>query len=203
MLIKPAEYMTPDPRFKSWVKLLTSKSSIDISKDGGFALVAPVLPFDASYTLLPNQFLLMAAQHGTRSKQQYNHVLLHLDDTGRLNEIDKEDLLSAYVDADESDSDNEYYYAVAQYCTECFEDSSHQVNPETVDVNAVGLTQIKTRVLIDELESRIASDDCDIVSYLAGMIENLNDSQLIEFVVNRGYAIVNKNGEEDNTDPFE
>ena len=81
MLIKAADCLESDSRFKRWCKLIRSAADVDLSKKGGYALTAPFCKWSDTVAIGAGQFLVCSAETGSRAHHGYSYALV--DETGK------------------------------------------------------------------------------------------------------------------------
>lgn len=68
-----------DKRFRSWAKLVTDPSHIDLSKTNGYALTGPWAKFGDTIALKPGEFIVAAAEVGSVRTHPYDYSLITTD----------------------------------------------------------------------------------------------------------------------------
>jgi len=109
-----------DSRFKRWGKTVRSSSDIDLTKNNGYALTSPFLNWGSVEVMQPGQYVVLAAEVGTRAHHNYKYALCRVTESG-LERVDDEALVAMKANVDIPE---EYrakamaspLYAYALYC---------------------------------------------------------------------------------------
>ena len=109
-----------DSRFKSWGKVVRSVADVDLTKNNGFALTAPFVRWGSVEVMQPGQYVVLAAEVGTRAHHNYEYALCRVTENG-LERVDDEALVAMKANVDIPE---EYrakamaspLYAYALYC---------------------------------------------------------------------------------------
>jgi len=100
MIVRPADFLKCDPRFKHWGKVFTAKD-FNEDKDNGYAIGGRFVRWDDNVALNAGEFLVVAAETGSRGKHSYDYKLVICGPTARV--IEPEDpLWKEYISKRES-----------------------------------------------------------------------------------------------------
>ena len=69
-----------DRRFKQWGKVIRSSEHIDLGKTRGYSITGPWVKWGQSISLKEGQFLIAAAQSGSRNHHSYEYLFLTVKD---------------------------------------------------------------------------------------------------------------------------
>jgi hypothetical protein len=86
MIVKPSNFLKYDSRFKHWGKSFNA-NDFDESKEKGYALGGKFVPWNSSVALGPGQFLVVAAETGSRANHSYEYALVIGGDDAKV--VDK------------------------------------------------------------------------------------------------------------------
>ena len=75
MIVKPADFLKCDARFKHWGKVFTAKD-FDEKKDNGYAIGGKFVRWGDSVSLNAGEFMVCAAETGSRGKHSYDYALV-------------------------------------------------------------------------------------------------------------------------------
>jgi hypothetical protein len=78
MITSPSNYLKNDSRFKSWAKV-ASKSQVDLSQTGGYAIGGQWVEWNDSVSLDSGEYLVVAAETGSRANHYYSYRLINGD----------------------------------------------------------------------------------------------------------------------------
>lgn len=73
-VITPRDYVGFDHRWRQWAKTITSATDIDLSKQGGWALVAEFAQFSGSVALSPGDVLVVGSETGSHRYHSYEYA---------------------------------------------------------------------------------------------------------------------------------
>jgi len=90
MIVKPADFLKCDARFKHWGKVFTAKD-FDENKDNGYAIGGKFVRWGDNVSLNAGEFMVCAAETGSRGKHSYDYKLVVGGPTARV--IEPEDPL--------------------------------------------------------------------------------------------------------------
>lgn len=117
------DWLQNDSRFKSWGKTILQDSDLDLAKDRGYALNGSWVKWDDAVSLGENQFLVVAAETGSRNRHGYEYRLIEGGSTCRRvpgNEmravIDGALDAGHIVEANVANAKNSPLYRYALYC---------------------------------------------------------------------------------------
>jgi len=80
-----------DSRFKRWGKTVRSVADVDLTKNNGYALVSPFLNWGSVEVMQPGQYVVLAAEVGTRAHAKYQYALCRVTESG-LERVSDEEL---------------------------------------------------------------------------------------------------------------
>lgn len=98
-ITKISAYVDTDSRFRSWGKHVTKRAEIDLTQKGGYAINAGFVRADQAIALGQGQYLVCAAETGSRKSHSYDYALVEGTlDAPRLVEQNEQDaLISLYA----------------------------------------------------------------------------------------------------------
>lgn len=71
-----SEWLSNDSRFKSWGKKITCATHVDLAQQNGYSLTGPWVRWDDSVALADGEFLVVAAETGSRASRSYDYRLV-------------------------------------------------------------------------------------------------------------------------------
>ena len=155
MIVKPADFLKRDSRFKHWGKVFTCKD-FDESKEKGFALGGKFVPWEASVALGPGQFLVVAAETGSRASHSYDYALViggdeaKVVDTSTARKDFIESMRKVFPEAVVAKAMNNTLYKYGLFATWMAIQAEGGPEPEP----AVDLSKVDDETLAAELASR-------------------------------------------------
>jgi hypothetical protein len=82
MITRPSEWLQNDSRFRSWGKKVAARD-VDLLKANGYALGGRWVGWDENVALGKGEFLVVAAETGSRANHSYEYALVEGGDPGR------------------------------------------------------------------------------------------------------------------------
>jgi hypothetical protein len=82
MITRSSDWLKNDSRFKSWGKKVRPQD-VDLSKENGYALGGAWARWDESVALGAGEFLVVAAETGSRASHDYDYALIEGGETAR------------------------------------------------------------------------------------------------------------------------
>lgn len=98
----PYELAT-DSRFRSWAKTIRSAKEIDLSKTGGYALTGEFVKFGSSIALNSGEYLVLAAESGSRKYASYDYRLVTVNGNGEAEWIKYSEIKETITQSDTCD----------------------------------------------------------------------------------------------------
>ncbi len=80
----PSEHLNNDSRYKSWAKLIRGPQDVDLGAKNGYSLTGPWVRWTESVALEPGQYLVCAAETGSRKNHTYDYALRTVDQAGEV-----------------------------------------------------------------------------------------------------------------------
>jgi hypothetical protein len=71
-----SEWLSKDSRFKNWGKKITCATHVDLAQQNGYSLTGPWVRWDDSVALAEGEFLVVAAETGSRANRSYEYRLV-------------------------------------------------------------------------------------------------------------------------------
>lgn len=119
------EWLDRDTRFKSWGRTIKTAADVDISKERGYALSGEWVKWTASVAVGDNEFLVAAAETGSRARRGYSYQLVEGSTSGECRVVEGDEMravIDGALEAGQIDeghvakSKNSELYLYALYC---------------------------------------------------------------------------------------
>lgn len=103
-----SDWLENDSRFKSWGKKISGTCHVDLSKSNGYSLTGPWVRWDDAVSLGSGEYLVVAAETGSRASHDYKYRLVVGGETPRrIEKSEREAVISAAcADGGVSESQN-------------------------------------------------------------------------------------------------
>ncbi len=95
ILTRPKDHLVNDSRFKAWAKSIRSRADLDLTRERGYALIGPWVKYGDTVALEPGEFLVVAAERGSRAHHYYEHLLV-----GVTVDADGAEMLEQFTDTE-------------------------------------------------------------------------------------------------------
>lgn len=112
------EQVSYDSRFKAWAKVIASPAHVDLTKTNGYSLTGPFVNWGKSVAVGAGQFLVLAAESGSRANRTYKYALVRVngaDDSEVVSDEEIADAVSSAPDDQRAKAINSPLYAFAVY----------------------------------------------------------------------------------------
>lgn len=112
------EQVSYDSRFKAWAKLIASPAHVELGKTNGYSLTGPFVGWGKSAAVGAGQFLVLAAESGSRARREYKYALVRVNGADEPEVVSAEEIAAAVAqapDAQRAKALNSPLYAFAVY----------------------------------------------------------------------------------------
>lgn len=115
------QYLSSDSRFRRWGKTILSPQDIDLTKKNGYSLTGSFVQWGDAVALQPGQFLVLAAETGSRNYHDYHYALIGVGADGQPVQVSSSEIWeqiegSRLTDAAKAAARNSILYSYAAYC---------------------------------------------------------------------------------------
>lgn len=98
-----------DSRFRAWAKIIGTKAN-------GYSITSGFTNWGKSIALTPDQFVVLAAESGSRARHSYDYALVTVGANDQPVAIDDATITAFIPDAQRAKAANSPLYAIALYC---------------------------------------------------------------------------------------
>lgn len=85
-----------DRRFRSWARVIRNKEDLDLSREGGNAILSDFVNFNKTIAVEPGQFLLIAAETGSVKYHSYSYRFFKVAEDNTVQKISKPERLAFF-----------------------------------------------------------------------------------------------------------
>lgn len=151
-----------DSRFKAWAKVIAKRTDVDLSKTNGYAIASSFVNWGKTVALAPGQFVVLAAESGSRARHEYRYALVTVDaDDQPVDVTDRVDAAIAEAtipDAQRAKAANSVLYRMALYCALQFDAAMPDVERGHKEAAEVDVARKALAALTDEQRETLLAE---------------------------------------------